>query len=217
MELDELKHNTGRETPSLTLEMKSPSSKNLADCASVLQDLRFVQECCQRLAAVLTGPEDQRDGVVLKALWTAALVAYARCFSSGKRLGLQNDDVEDLPFEGVVEFHEWLMGMRNKNLAHSVSPFELVKVGVIVNSAASAPSEVQGVVTLSMQHWFPSVDGVKELGILANALDRVTSEKAQELEKAVLEAARKLTADELAKLPALRTTAPGPDAAWRAR
>ena len=45
-------------------------------------------DCCKRLLTELARPEEDRDGVVPLALWSSALVAYARCFGKGRRFGL---------------------------------------------------------------------------------------------------------------------------------
>ena len=67
----------------LTVALDLPSARVLAGQASVIQDLQFVMDCCKRLLAELARPEEDRDGVVPQALWSSALVAYARCFGKG--------------------------------------------------------------------------------------------------------------------------------------
>jgi hypothetical protein len=79
---------TSPQVPGLTVALDIPSARILADQASIIQDLQFVMDCCKRLLTELERPEDHRDGVVPQALWSSALVAYARCFGKGRRLGL---------------------------------------------------------------------------------------------------------------------------------
>ena len=68
-------------------------------------------DCCKRLLTELARPEEDRDGVVPLALWSAAVVAYGRCFGEGRRSGLAIDDVRNLPLQGaVMTFHD--MGYR---------------------------------------------------------------------------------------------------------
>ena len=77
-------------------------------------------ECCKRLLTELAKPEDGRDPVVPQALWSSALVAYARCFGKGKRLGLTSEDVSGLPLEGeVMKYHKWLLEERNRTVNHA--------------------------------------------------------------------------------------------------
>src|SRR5256886_16775078 len=97
----------------LTVALDLPSARTLADQASIIGDLQFVMECCKRLLTELARPEEDRDAVVPQALWSAALVAYARCFGKGKRFGLTAEDVRTLPLRGeVVKDHRWDIGER---------------------------------------------------------------------------------------------------------
>jgi hypothetical protein len=167
---------------------------------------------------VLAAAEGQRDATVLKALWSAALVAYARCFATGKRFGLSNEDVRSLPLEGeVFEFHEWLMNMRNKHVAHSVNPFEIVKVGAVLSAPQQPQRQVEGIATLSMQYMLPDEIGVQQLGGLAAALANVVAQRGQAQQETVFNEARELAFEELSLLPPLRTYAPGPKEARRPR
>src|SRR5580658_7583235 len=92
---------TAAEGAGLTVGLDLPSARVLADQASVIEDLQFVMDCCARLLAELDRPEGDRDPVVPQALWSAALVAYARCFSPDGELGLTAEDVEELPLQGA--------------------------------------------------------------------------------------------------------------------
>lgn len=207
---------SGTALPTVALDL--PSAQLLADYASVLQDLRYVQECCKRLLKVLAEPENQRDGIVLKALWSAALVAYARCFASGKRFGLSNENVQALPLEGEVsEFHQWLINMRNKHVAHSVNPFEIVKVGAVLSAPDAPQMQVEGIATLSMEYMLPDETGVRQLGGLAAALANQVAQRGQAQQEIVLNETRQLNVEELSSLPPLRTYAPDTEAAGRAR
>jgi hypothetical protein len=76
------------EAQMLTVALDVPSAQVLADQASIIGDLQFVMECCKRLLTELAVPEEDRNAVVPQALWSAALVAYGRCFAKGKRFGL---------------------------------------------------------------------------------------------------------------------------------
>jgi hypothetical protein len=101
---------TSPQGPGLTVALDMPSARVLADQASIIQDLQFVRDCCKRLLTELDRPEEDRDGIVPQALWSSALVAYARCFSEGRRLGLATEDVQNLPLQGaVMKFHKWII------------------------------------------------------------------------------------------------------------
>ena len=102
-----------RSLPTVALEM--PSAQVLADQSATIQDLQFVMDCCKRLLAELAKPVDDQDLIVALALWSAALVAYARCFSKGSQFGLDPEDVRSLPLQGaVMKFHAWAIAERRK-------------------------------------------------------------------------------------------------------
>src|SRR5215472_9256811 len=121
------------QVPMLTVALDMPSARILADQASVIQDLQFVMDCCKRLLTELARPEEDRDGVVPQALWSSALMAYARCFGQGRSSGLATDDVRNLPLQGaVMKFHTWVIEECGKLAAHPVDPFEAAKIGVVL-------------------------------------------------------------------------------------
>ena len=74
--------------PFPTFALEIPSAQVLADQSATIQDLQFVMDCCKRLLAELAKPADDQDLIVALALWSAALVAYARCFSKASQFGL---------------------------------------------------------------------------------------------------------------------------------
>src|SRR2546430_10031097 len=123
----------------LTVALDLPSARILAGQASVIQDLQFVMDCCKRLLTELALPEEDRDGVVPQALWSSAVVAYARCFGRGRRFGLSTEDVRNLPLHGaVMKVHKWVIEERNKVTARPADPFEAAKVGAALSSPGQA-------------------------------------------------------------------------------
>jgi hypothetical protein len=193
----------------LTVALDLPSARILADQASIIQDLQFVMDCCKRLLTELDRPEEERDGVVPQALWSSALVAYARCFSKGKRFGLAAEDVQNLPLHGaVMKFHEWVMGERNKVTIHPTDPFEAAKVGAALSRPEQAERRVEGIAIFSSSHVLVDVIGVRQLGGLASELAKQTAEKAQEQQDSVLADAQQLNIDRLYRLPPLRRQPP---------
>jgi hypothetical protein len=154
-------------SPPLTVALDVPSAQLLADQAAVIQDLQFVMESCRRLLAELARPEAERDAVVPLALWSAALVAYARCFSSGQRFGLTTDDLLSLPLQGeVMKFHAWVVEERNHHTRHRADPFEVARVGVALAPAeAGAARRVTGITVLATRHVLVDDTGVRQLGL----------------------------------------------------
>jgi hypothetical protein len=193
----------------LTVALDLPSAQTLADQASIIQDLQFVMDCCKRLLTELARPEEDRDRVVPQALWSSALVAYARCFSKGRRFGLATEDVQNLPLHGaVMKFHKWVVEERNKLTMHPKDPFEAAKVGAALSPPGQAERRVEGIAIFSASHVLIDVIGVRQLGGLASELAKQTAEKAQEQQDSVLADAQQLNIDTLYKLPSLNTGPP---------
>jgi hypothetical protein len=198
----------------LTVALDLPSAQTLADQASIIQDLQFVMDCCKRLLTELTRPEEDRDAVVPQALWSSAVVAYARCFGKGRRFGLATEDVRSLPLHGaVMKFHKWVLEERNKLTVHATDPSEAAKVGAALSPPGQAERRVEGIAIFSSSHVLIDVIGVRQLGGLASELAKQTAEKAQEQQDSVLADAQQLNIDTLYKLPPLRTRPPTDDVA----
>ena len=193
----------------LTVALDLPSAQTLADQTSIIQDLQFVMDCCKRLLTELARPEEDRDRVVPQALWSSALVAYARCFSKCRRFGLATEDVRNLPLHGaVMKFHKWVIEERNKLSVHPTDPFEAAKVGAALSPPGQAERRVEGIAIFSTSHVLIDVIGVRQLGGLASELAKQTAEKAQEQQDSVLADAQQLNIDTLYKLPSLHTGPP---------
>ena len=193
----------------LTVALDLPSARILAGQASVIQDLQFVMDCCKRLLTELARPEEDRDGVVPQALWSSAVVAYARCFGRGRRFGLSTEDVRNLPLHGaVMKFHKWVIEERNKVTARPADPFEAAKVGAALSSPGQAERRVEGIAIFSAGHVLVDVIGVRQLGGLASELAKYVAEKAQEQQDSVLSDAEQLNIDSLYRSPPLRMQPP---------
>jgi hypothetical protein len=192
----------------LTVALDIPSAQVLADQAVIVQDLQFVMESCKRLLAELARPEEERDPVVPVALWSAALVAYARCFATGQRFGLTADDVTSVPLQGeVLSYHQWVIRERNTTTRHPANPLDSAVVGAALSAprgpgSRQAPSgQVEGIVILSTSHVLVDDTGVRQLGGLASELAKQTAEKMKAQQDLVLADAQNLGADRLSALP----------------
>ena len=193
----------------VTVGLELPSAQLLADQITTIKDLQFVMECCKRLLTELVKPEEEQDGVVPQALWSAALTAYDRCFARGKKFGLTTDDVKSLPLEGqVVKFHEWAVGERNILGKHPTNPFDEARVGAVLAAPDQADREVRGVTVLSASHILVDGAGVRQLGALASELAKQTAEKAQKQESVVAADAQQLGLDKLYTMTPLLVGAP---------
>jgi hypothetical protein len=195
----------GSGEPMLTVPLEVPSAQVLADQALIIQDLQFVMECCKRLLAELAKAEEDREPVVPQALWSAALVAYARCFGQGERFGLGDEDVRALPLQGaVLKFHQWALSERDKLAAHAANPFDAARVGAALSPPDQPKRRVAGIAVLSASHVLVDGTGVRQLGGLASELAKQTAEKAQKQQDCVLADAQQLSLDSLYALPPLQ-------------
>ena len=199
---------TSRQSPGLTVALDTPSARILADQTSVIQDLQFVMDCCKRLLAELARPEEDRDGVVPLALWSSAVMAYARCFGEGRRSGLTAEDVANLPLQGaVMKFHEWVIEELDKLTEHPADPFASAKIGAAL-SPAGQKQRVEGIAIFSTSHVLIDVTGVRQLGGLAAELAKQTAGKAQRQQDSVLSDAQQLDIGSLYESPPLRAQPP---------
>jgi len=195
-----------------TVALDVPSARILADQASIIQDLQFVMDCCKRLLTELDKPEEDRDPLMPLALWSSAVMAYARCFSKGKRFGLTSEDVKNLPLHGaVMKFHTWVIEERDKLTAHARDPFQAARVGAALSPREQKDRRVEGIVIFAASHVVIDAVGVRQLGGLASELAKQTAEKAQEQQDVVLKDAQQLNLDSLYRLPSLGTWPPAED------
>jgi hypothetical protein len=192
-----------------TVPLSLPSAQVLADLVAIVHDLQFVMDCCKRLLAELVQPERDRDAVVPQALWSAALVGYARCFAPGKRFGLRAEDVRALPLQGeVMKFHRWVLAERTKLTAHPADPFTAATVGAALSAPGQRERRVEGIAILAASHVLVDHTGVRQLGALASELARQTAERAAKQQDAVLADAQQLDVAMLAQLEPLQVGPP---------
>lgn len=191
--------------PELTVALDTPSARILADQASIINDLQFVMDCCKRLLTELAKPQEDRDGVVPQALWSSALVAYARCFSQDRRSGLTIDDVQNLPLQGaVMKFHTWVIGEGAKLTAPPADPYEAVTIGAALAPPGQKKRRVEGIAVFSTSRVLIDVIGVRQLGGLASELAKQTAQKAEKQQDVVLTDAQQLDIDGLYESPPLQ-------------
>ncbi len=209
-ELVDEKDTESAAVPFPTVALEIPSAQVLADQSVTIQDLQFVMDCSKRLLAELAKPTDEQDMIVALALWSAALVAYARCFSKGRRFGLGTDDVRSLPLQGaVMKFHSWVLDERRKLTVHPGNPFTAARVGAALSSAGQDGRQVAGIAVMSANRVLVDDVGVRQLGGLASELAKQLVARARDQQDVVLADAQRLGTDSLARLAPLR---PGPAA-----
>lgn len=182
----------------------TPAAGALADLAATFDELQTVLGCCERLVTSLAAPAS--DALGIEALWTTALLSYARCFAAGPRgVGLTVEDVRATELPGEVEdWHRLLLRMREHYADPAVDPRERFSVGVSRNSDGTPA----GVAVTSVRQ--PLVDEVtvRQTGALAYALLRLVDERIDAQQQRVFEAAGAMKAAELDKLPEVEVGIP---------
>ncbi len=189
--------------------IESDEAKELADLVSLSQDLTFVVDATERLAKLMH--DNSEDQVLIRSLWSAALVAYVRCFTSGKRFGMNKDIFSAA--EGGEVTHQYFKDTRDRHIAHSVNPFEEVQIGLVLSEQADKP--VLGVAKLSAFRLTDDLHNVEQLGRLAGYARQIIERQGKEIEEKVLAQGRSLSKAKLEKLPRIRIQPSGGTATAR--
>jgi hypothetical protein len=199
--------------------LDGPHARAVGDHFAVQQDMIFIRACCAHLVALLAGPDEVRDPALLRALWTSAVITYARCFGTGVRMPLTTADVLGLGLQGEVqEFHEHLLAMRNKHLAHSVNRYEQIAVGALLTRPESGARRLDGIAPWILTHVVPDVVAVHQLDEMCRLLiEKVLEPRGRSLLDAARAEADAIDIDDLYRRPPLRQYAPGPEEAGNRR
>lgn len=197
----------------IVAELDIPEAKKLADLVSISQDLNFCIDCCERLVGLLES--DSKESTLIQSLWTSALISYVRCFATGKRFGLSEDIL--LKFEGEpIEVHNYYKNLRDKNIAHSVNPFEQIKIGVVL-SHPDSEKEVLGIANLGMKHISGVADDVRQLAQIALTFLAEVAKLRKDAQDQTLIAAKKIPIADLYRQPRMQLVAPSGEQAGKAR
>lgn len=165
----------------------------LADLTGVENDLEATKAICELLMKELR--ESQPEWQLIEALTAAALVRYARSFTTGVRR--IPEDVLSCLSPNLLEAHNWFKDLRHKYIAHSVNAFEENQV---VAYLIPEESGTKGVSSISVQQTRLASLGSKDI----KKLKEICSELRKhimpliEAEKSkVLSLAQKLPLEEL--------------------
>ena len=172
----------------------------LASWGGIRLDLQYVCDACDRLLNT-----DEEDEVLRRALFVAALVAYARCFkgNEGVRLGLDEIELEGMGEDNVLDLHRWFIDVRNKHIAHSVNPFEQVDVGVA--DLGDGPG-----VVLATQYMIGVPESIGALKEMAEFLIKAVDKLSTNATHALLYRYGGLTAEQILALPRITMNPPTP-------
>ncbi|TCK21237.1 hypothetical protein [Pseudonocardia endophytica] len=215
--MTETEETAGAPAPSSVRRIDTPESGELAQLASVFEDLQYVLRCCEHLVTALGSPDSgpvrvDNDPALVEALWTGALIGYVRCFT-GRTKTLTTDDLATLELDGDVSgFHDLVLKLRDHYASRHSNPRESFEIGV----AQSNDGTPQGVAVVSTPR--PLVDDttVRLLGRVAYALSGLVDARMKKAQNDVLGVAQGMTPAQLADLPIVNLSddaepeAPGP-------
>lgn len=185
----------GNGVPAAVRRLDGSEATELAGLAAVFDDLQYVLRCCEHLVGALSRPGD--DPALVEALWTGALVAYARSFS-GRTKVLTEADLDELELEGdVAGFHRAVVRLRDHYASRHGNPRETFTVGVAQRNNGTAA----GVAVVGAPQ--PGVDDttVRQLGRIAYGLSGLVDTRMQAAQQRVHVVAQGLAAHKLIALP----------------
>ena len=169
--------------PSTARRLETDGAKTLGDLVTAFEDLQTVLRCCERLVTELDAGGDQPDDILLEAVWTTALLSYARCFAA-RPTGpvLTEDDVTaTVAHDDVLDWHRVLLRLREHYADAVANPRERFSVGVAQDDDGSA----SGIVITSARQ--PLVDDVtvRQTGAIAFALSSLVDDRIAVQQQAV--------------------------------
>ena len=190
-------------------KLVTPEALRLASLWSVTVDLDRVTAFCERLEA-LSADRDQMDApnddVAFDAFWTGALVAYARCFATGRRTQLL--DPEDMP-PVAIRWHDTFMALRNEHVAHHVDQrLEGFFVDALLSDPSAPHRVVEQIAVSGHKRTAASPEHVHQLAELARMLRTRTDRRIELLRDAVFSQAGSRPVDELYSTPGSEITMP---------
>lgn len=189
------------------LEIELEEAAILADWISIGHDLSHVISATKRLHDLLD--KDDNDSVVIRSLWTSALVTYIRCFTSGKRKNKLSPDIFQELNGDPIGTHQYYKDTRDKHIAHPVNIFEEIKIGMVPSDNFPKKPASVGVGHLYTYRLTDDKKGVKQLGLLASfALEYVKNE-IEKAQSVVIRKIEELKEEDLKKLKPLMTQPKG--------
>lgn len=108
------------------IALAGDNANEIADLALHQRDLMIASEALLSLNVIGIGPITQ------EALWTAALVHYFKCFSSGARNRLSAERIYESSPPEALEAFRYLKALRDKHLVHDVNGYAQVTTGAVI-------------------------------------------------------------------------------------
>jgi hypothetical protein len=182
--------------PTSIRRLDTKDATRLARLVMAYDDLQTVLRCCERLMTMLDEGGESADDVGVEALWTLALLSYARVFTDGEGgAALTTKDLADDDGE-VLRWHKVLLHLRNHHADQSRNPRESYTVGI----AQDGTGAVNAVAVTSVRTPLVDLAAVRRAGSIAFPLCAVLDERIDPLQKEILADMRDISQEKLDRL-----------------
>lgn len=191
---------TVNEPTNTVRQLGTPPAEVLAALASLFAELQVVLRCCEHLVDRLaTNGSGPADALELEALWTTAVLSYARCFAAeAGEVALTESDVSAIELQGeVLEWHKMLQRMRELYVSLDRNPREQFFAAAV----QSADGTVGAVAVTSTVAAAVDDRTVRQTGGLALALSKLVDLRISEQQERVLADASAMSKADLDLLP----------------
>jgi hypothetical protein len=148
-------------------------AKKLADLTGVESDLISAENICDRF--VVESLKEPLDWHLLEIICAAAIIKYGRTFPSGVRSGVATKLVNKLSMEHQGS-HQFFKDLRDKWIAHSVNSFEENEVTAWLMPPERGPLGVTGISVRQHRVSSLSVEDIRTLKSLCQAVREVVKE-----------------------------------------
>lgn len=194
--------------PTSVRRLDGPQSAHLIRLVEAYDDLQTVLLCCDRLVPALAADDGVGGNVAIEALWTLALLSYARAFAvddDGISALTADDLVAKQPDEKVPAVHQLLLHLRDHNAAPATNPREVFTVGL----AQDADGGVNAVAVTSVRT--PSVDeaAVRQAGAMAYTMCELLNERIGAAQQVVFTHGQAMKPEQLAALDEVEVVSAG--------
>ncbi len=166
--------------PTSIRRLESDEADRLVRLVEAYDELQVVLYCCDRLLTMLADDRRGDDDSAIEALWTHALLAYARAFGAD---ALTEDDLDDPGANGEArKWHRMLLHLRDYHADGTSNPRETYTVGV----AQDASGAVSAVAVTSVRAPLVDAAAVRQAGAIVFPLCAVLDERIDALQEIIL-------------------------------
>ena len=196
---------TASAAPTSIRRLDSKDATRLARLVMAYDDLQTVLRCCERLMTMLDDGGHGDDDVGVEALWTLALLSYARGFAEGEGgAALTQSDLVASDDDGeVLRWHHVLLHLRDHHADQSRNPRESYTVGI----AQDPSGAVNAVAVTSVRAPLVDKAAVRRAGAIAFPLCAVLDERIDPLQKEILADMRGIAREQLDRLDLVEVAA----------